>query len=389
MPDWTAATADASAAERPTAFVVVRVPGSPDVMKEVALADIMTKDVNGNAAILNAALQAGNANTVLIGRQSSAFPTGSGKGFFEIRTNNNDATNGGISFYVLNAGAATEAMRIDYSKRVGIGTATSLYNLLTLGDDVNGSAVVGLSFSTTSTERGSITMAGGSGVMALKAGYSGYGGAFEFWTNGAARWGISTVGHLLPSADNAANVGSATFRAGTYFGVTGAINTSDERAKHDISVIPEDWLDAWSGVEWCRFKFTDGNRWHAGLIAQRVHAAFAARGLDAFDIGLCCYDEWTEVRRPIYATETRARVVQVPEYVPAGEDVDGQPLFSLEQVERTEEYEVQVDTGETELAQEAGDRWGLRYDECQAMEAAWQRREIRRLHARLAELEAR
>ena len=32
---------------------------------------------------------------------------------------------------------------------------------------------------------------------------------------------------------------------------------------------------------------------------------------------------------------------------------------------------------------EAGERWGLRYDECFALEAAWQRREIERMAARV------
>ncbi|MFV3561726.1 hypothetical protein ACNJFJ_21495, partial [Mycobacterium tuberculosis] len=39
-------------------------------------------------------------------------------------------------------------------------------------------------------------------------------------------------------------------------------------------------------------------------------------------------------------------------------------------------------------ARPAGDRWGLRYDECQAIEAAYQRRRIAQLEAAVAALSA-
>lgn len=404
MPNWTGATADASAAERATAYVVARVLGSPDVMKEIAVADLVAKDANGNASIFNAPLQAGGANIVLIGRQSSAFPTGAGKGYFELRTVNTDATNGGMAVHVLASGVAVEVARFWSDGSVGFG----LTNPTVIGRvSVAGSATKSVGIATANNGTTSVpaetnmiscsySVDGSNpvGIFSLNS----FSNNFEHWlgfkTTSAAgttalRWIIDGNGHYTPAADNAVNVGSASKRVGTYYGVTGTINTSDERAKKDIGAIPDAWLDAWGAVEWCRFKFTDGNRWHVGLIAQRVYAAFEALDLDAFEIGLCCWDEWAEEQRPIYRTETRTRRVQVPEYVPAGVDADGEPLFALQQVERTEEYEVQVDTGETEFAQQAGDRWGLRYDECQAMEAAWQRRELRRLHTRLAQLEAR
>ncbi len=142
-----------------------------------------------------------------------------------------------------------------------------------------------------------------------------------------------------PASDNAMSLGEASYRFSEVFAGTGSINTSDERVKHEIGVIPDAWLDAWGDVEWCRYKFVDGNRWHIGLIAQRVRDAFAARGLDATEIGLLCYDAWDDYSEP-----------------EIGED--GEP------------------TGEDVLMRPAGDRWGLRYEECLAMEAAWVRREL-------------
>ena len=61
-------------------------------------------------------------------------------------------------------------------------------------------------------------------------------------------------------------------------------------------------LYLWHGrVEYVQFRFNDavekegdGARWHFGVIAQRVKAAFEAEGLDPFAFGILCYDEWGE-----------------------------------------------------------------------------------------------
>ena len=188
---------------------------------------------------------------------------------------------------------------------------------------------------------------------------------------------IDGSGHTRPGADNAYTIGTASFRFSTVYAATGAINTSDERAKQDIGGIPDEWLDAWGDVDWKRYKFIeavqakgDDARWHIGLVAQQVRDAFAARDLDAQTIGLLCYDEWEEQREPIFETFE----------IPAVLDVDGNEIEPA----RID----QVATGETRVTLEAGDRWGLRYDECFAMEAAYQRRRMDRIEARLFELEA-
>lgn len=181
-----------------------------------------------------------------------------------------------------------------------------------------------------------------------------YGFRFRFggaWSPWRAIMYENLSGNVAPSTDNAKTLGNSSRRFSVVYAGTGTINTSDERTKRDIGAVPDEWLDAWGDVEWQRFKFKDGNRWHIGLIAQRVHAAFAARNLDAFEIGLCCYDEWESTEEPVI-----------------GED--GNP------------------TGETKLVGEAGDLWGLRYDECFAMEAAWNRREMARAAQKHEELEA-
>ncbi|CAD7335336.1 hypothetical protein SPHS6_00447 [Sphingobium sp. S6] len=194
--------------------------------------------------------------------------------------------------------------------------------------------------------------------------------------------------------DNTWTIGTGAFRFSTVYAATGSINTSDERSKQDIGEIPDEWLDAWGDVEWVRYKFRDAveekgddARWHIGLIAQRVRDAFDARGLDALSIGLLCYDEWEEQREPV----VEERVIGHEDVVVGQEGTgvlgpDGAEI--MRDVMGRREIIGQVQVGERIIA-EAGDRWGLRYDECQAMEAAWQRRELARKDELIADLAGR
>lgn len=102
-------------------------------------------------------------------------------------------------------------------------------------------------------------------------------------------------------------------------------------------------------MQWRQFRFVDAvvakgedARWHVGLVAQAVRDAIDARLGEgaAVRLGLLCHDAW-----PAEAEERD------------GEDVLIRP------------------------AREAGERWGLRYEECLALEAAWQRRRIDRIEA--------
>jgi hypothetical protein len=123
--------------------------------------------------------------------------------------------------------------------------------------------------------------------------------------------------------------------------------------KDNISEISDEVLNAWGDVNWCQFKFKDaiadkGNvaRIHNGLIAQRVKSVFEAHGLDATKYGLFCYDEW--------------------EAEPEERNSDG--LIVKEAIP-------------------AGNRYSLRYEECLAMEAAYQRRRADKLEERIKAIE--
>lgn len=305
MPDWNAATADLTDAEYATGFIPVRVPGTPDAFKEAPLSRIVSEDSTGQVGIGTTTptrkLEVYGGHTDTVARLYSSG----------LNDDANDAT---LDLFASHPGLSF----------TGAGIGCNLNKHPTAG------------------KRRS----------ALAAGYIEFHDNGDFHVANAAPGGalslklrIAVAGHWLPGSDNAVGLGGAALRFAVVYAGTGTINTSDRRDKSRIGAIPDEWLDAWGEVEWARYKFRAATRskgaevarWHIGAVAQQVHEAFAARDLDAFAIGLCCFDEWDD------------------------DDAAGV---------------------------KAGDRWGLRYDECFAIEAAWQRREMARLHARLAALEA-
>lgn len=160
--------------------------------------------------------------------------------------------------------------------------------------------------------------------------------------------------NIIPGSDNTKSLGTGSARFTTVYATTGSINTSDRNAKANIQDISDALLDAWGNVKWQTFQFKDailekgeeGARWHFGLIAQDVRDAIdnALGEGQAVRLGLVCYDEWPTISERINGVVTTTQV--------------------------------------------AGSRWGLRYDECYAINAAYQDRRIARLEAALAVLQS-
>jgi Chaperone of endosialidase/Right handed beta helix region len=169
-----------------------------------------------------------------------------------------------------------------------------------------------------------------------------------FGTAGTIRLILGAGGQLYPASDNNLPLGVPANRWSVVYAGTGTINTSDEREKQDIGDIPDDWLDAWADVRWVRFKYrdavaekADGARWHVGVVAQCVKEAFESRGLDAFELGLLCWDQWPAV-----------------EAIPEVLGQDGEVIQPAQP------------------GREAGERYGVRYEEALALEAALVRRQL-------------
>lgn len=257
--------------------------------------------------------------------------------------------------------------------------------------------------------------AGGGGSSRYIASFNNYSGANVLT--------INESGHLLPGADNTQNVGGGSLRWGTIYSGTGTINTSDERHKvlREGGDLTEAEYLAWSNVRAIVYRDKDSfatrgyaARLHVGLSWQAIKAAFEAQGLDPTIYGLWCEDPvLAPVVKACAATRQAVETVQepyeevqildgVPVLIKGVRSVE-QPVFESIQVrhaktgkavtakgvplmapvpvmeEYVEEFTVMEPTGET--------IGGLRYQECSVIEAAWLRRELAILDARMAALE--
>lgn len=169
-----------------------------------------------------------------------------------------------------------------------------------------------------------------------------------------------------PYADNVATCGTASIRTKEYFGVSGAINTSDAREKTPPEIISDAMLDAaddisisvWRWISAVALKGEESARWHFGPIAQQVRDAFSKHGLNGCDYGLLCYDEWEDQFEDV----TKDVIQEDGSIIP-------------------------VVTGEKRLVIAAGNRWGIRPDQCLWLKMAATERRCARIEDRLRQLE--
>lgn len=186
-----------------------------------------------------------------------------------------------------------------------------------------------------------------------------------------------TATDVNPVQDNVSSCGIAAARWSVVYAATATINTSDERYKQDIKPIDDACLRAWGNVEYVQYKFkdaveakADGARWHFGLIAQRVQKAFEDEGLDAFEYGLLCYDEWDETPAT-YKTRQIGNVLCIATGEIVAEDVEETTMEPGYEWRCTQEFQ-EVE----EPAKPAGNRYGIRYEEALALECAYLRSKI-------------
>ena len=196
---------------------------------------------------------------------------------------------------------------------------------------------------------------------------------------------------LCPIVDDTVTLGNGTNRFSQLYATTATIDTSDERVKDNITSIPNEVLDAWGEVQWSQFQFKDAlakkgddARIHTGTIAQRIKDIFESRDLDAARYGLLCHDSWDASEETIIDKEAVTEEVKVVDSE-AVYDEDGTEIAS--EVSHMETRVVEPEVSHVEV-RPAGDLYSLRYEECFAIEAAYQRRRADRLEARIAAIEA-
>ncbi len=172
---------------------------------------------------------------------------------------------------------------------------------------------------------------------------------------------------VRPNADNTSSLGASGLRYSQVFAATGTINTSDLRDKQ-VSDIEEAEYRVCKRIKFLKYKFLDslnlkgdGARWHFGVGAQQVKEAFEAEGLDAFQYGILCYDEWPEIQ---VEYEGR-RLGEV--YIPATHERDEVVLYSDVEMDVTPDGAEWRFTREIQVSIKpstpAGNRYGVRYDE--------------------------
>jgi hypothetical protein len=190
----------------------------------------------------------------------------------------------------------------------------------------------------------------------------------------------ASAARLFPAVDGGPSLGAPSAKYNVVYAVTGTINTSDERSKQQIKPIDADCLRAWGKVEYVQYKMNDAveqkgddnARWHFGVIAQRVKEAFESEGLNAFDYALLCYDEW-DARESEIVVERLGTGVR-----PA--DHENPETLVYELVEESAAAAegliwtfVKEETRVVDPGVEAGNRYGIRYEEALALECAYLR----------------
>ena len=171
---------------------------------------------------------------------------------------------------------------------------------------------------------------------------------------------ILSSGTLFPTTNGTIALGGGSNRFSTVYLATAPTVGSDATLKTDNAEIDIEVLDRWSKVTWSQYRLRDAvaekgddARLHAGAVAQQIIEAMGGEQA-ACKWGLVCKEEWPAEFAPKISKKT------------------GKPLKA-----------------KGKKLRDAGSLWMLRYEECFAMEAAYQRLRADRLEARIDAIEAR
>lgn len=269
-----------------------------------------------------------------------------------------------------------------------------------VGALIEGASVAALTLESTSAGFCQIRFADPESTSSGLIEYSHASDSLTFGTGGISKYRIESGGALIPMVDATQTAGRASFRFSEFFAKNGTINTSDGREKTqpvgieslsgqlcttkdnavdegaifrawaDVSVIAFQWLSSIGD------KGEDLARWHFGVIAQQVRDALLQHGIDGTRLGLLCYDEWEDEFSIIPPV-----TIEHPAEFSALADKDGNNLLLKDAWVETITPEERIQTVK------AGNRWGVRPDQCLWLEAAYQRRRFAALEARVSALE--
>jgi hypothetical protein len=158
----------------------------------------------------------------------------------------------------------------------------------------------GITYATTDGASASNAYLGEDSAYAVVGGANGVVLASGASYPGTARYVGDTVS-WRPFADASYSLGTGPQRWTAVYAVNGTIQTSDRTEKQQIAELDAAELAVARRIKGLirKFKFNDsvaekgdGARIHVGVIAQDVHDAFVAEGLDPYKYGLFCSDTW-------------------------------------------------------------------------------------------------
>lgn len=120
---------------------------------------------------------------------------------------------------------------------------------------------------------------GGTGAVYIKAG----GGGQIMVYNGNTTFS----GSIKPNDDGSTYCGVSGQKWAAVYAATGTIQTSDRNQKHDIEVLPENYLGFLKDLPAYRFKMNENtsDRYHVGYIAQDVEEIMERHGITSQEFG--------------------------------------------------------------------------------------------------------
>ncbi len=208
------------------------------------------------------------------------------------------ASNGDISFYE-DTGSTAKFFWDSSAESLGIGTTSPARDLhivqnddwaqIRLEGNSSGGAEIMMGDSTTES-KGRIQYVNASNYM-------------RFDTNATERMRIDSSGNILAGTDDAQDIGSGSKRFDDIHATNGTIQTSDRNEKQDIAELSDAEQRVAVAAKGLLRKFRwksavvekgDNARTHFGIVAQDLHAAFTAEGLDAGDYGMFISSTWTD-----------------------------------------------------------------------------------------------
>ena len=172
----------------------------------------------------------------------------------------------------------------------------------------------------------------------------------------------------------ATSVGSFANPVDTVYATTGPWSGSDRRIKDSIEEINPSVLDAWEKIRFKVFQFKsaidkkgrENARLHFGVVAQDVDKVFSSSGLNASRYGLFWHDVWDDQFEEVEVIDSEAVY-----------DADGN------------EIEPKKIHFESKKVLDAGDLYGIRYEEALILESAYQRNRAEKAEERISSLENR